>query len=312
MRTVAFNFDGSLPAQTQFWSKIEERFDCLSAASSLRLWAAQSGVRWFQDLLAKLRQQFPEPWITFLGSGDFHHLSLLILEKLNLSAPCALLVIDNHPDWFLERPRYHCGNWVAGAVGLPFVSSVFLLGQDSNDLKGIDLWSIPFEELLSGRLRLYPYRKSKIFVPGKWPSHFINQHKRHILGTSLSFETISQSTAEEFFRQIGKSLKNIPVYISIDKDCIRSAELETDWESGQFSCLELLEGLKALLTEIKVIGIDVCGERSLHPLEGAFKRIDARRWRVPQAPSPEVVAVHEKFNLELLTLFSEYAKPHEQ
>src|SRR4051812_2558794 len=37
------------------------------------------------------------PALSFIGSGDFHHVSLALLRRLR--EPFNLLILDNHPDW---------------------------------------------------------------------------------------------------------------------------------------------------------------------------------------------------------------------
>jgi hypothetical protein len=43
-----------------------------------------------------------EPALTLFGSGDFHHVSLALLRRLQ--QPFNLLVIDKHPDWMRAIP----------------------------------------------------------------------------------------------------------------------------------------------------------------------------------------------------------------
>src|SRR5262249_47195690 len=47
--------------------------------------------------------------VTFIGSGDFHHVSLALLRRV--ACRCNLLVLDNHPDWMRRVPLLHCGTW---------------------------------------------------------------------------------------------------------------------------------------------------------------------------------------------------------
>ena len=57
-------------------------------------------------------------WVTraFLayGSGDFHHLSALLVRRI--PTPLTLVSFDNHPDWDIRPPRWCCGSWINRAL----------------------------------------------------------------------------------------------------------------------------------------------------------------------------------------------------
>ncbi len=61
----------------------------------------------------------------FLGTGDYHYISLFWLERLQ--EPFALVLFDNHPD---DQPCafgsdiLSCGSWVADARQLPMCKAV--------------------------------------------------------------------------------------------------------------------------------------------------------------------------------------------
>src|SRR5260370_22940838 len=69
-----------------------------------------------------------EPHVTFVGSGDFHHVSLALLRRQ--AEPVNLLIIDNHPDWMRRIPFLHCGTWLHHAAQLPQVKQIFHVGGD--------------------------------------------------------------------------------------------------------------------------------------------------------------------------------------
>lgn len=54
-----------------------------------------------------------------------------------------------------------------------------------------------------------------------------------------------------------------PVYISIDKDVLRSGAAETNWDQGTLSLENLQGALNMLMNRDKVIGIDIGGEYSM-------------------------------------------------
>jgi len=63
-----------------------------------------------------------------------------------------------------------------------------------------------------------------------------------------------------------KALEGQRVYLSIDKDVLRSEESRTDWSQGSYSLETLVGWLRKLLT-MNVVAIDLCGE--LAPAKGA-------------------------------------------
>jgi len=58
-----------------------------------------------------------EPGLTLYGSGDFHHVSLALLRRLE--GPFNLLMLDKHPDWMRGLPFAHCGEWCTKRCACP-------------------------------------------------------------------------------------------------------------------------------------------------------------------------------------------------
>src|SRR5205823_5520334 len=96
----------------------------------LRLACGWRSFRRFEEALARAAGAPGDdrPGITFVGSGDFHHVSLALVRRLR--RPCNLLVIDNHPDWMRGLPFLHCGTWLYHAARLPHVCRVFHVGGE--------------------------------------------------------------------------------------------------------------------------------------------------------------------------------------
>lgn len=304
MFKIGFNIDRSLVAQPRLQRCLNLVVNWESECDDLRLWANDRGQRAFRKKLTELRRRHPGPWMSFLGSGDFHHLSLLLLESLERADKSITLVtIDNHPDWFDQRPRYHCGNWVAGAISS--ARDAYLIGPTSADLDGWKLRLIPFEALCQGRIKLFPYYKKKIFVPFKRPASFCNPMKRRLFGSTLAFESVQNLGAGKLFEKIAAELRGRSVYLSIDKDCLSSEFIETDWEQGAFSPDELIAGVRALVSEVDLVGVDICGEQAPVPLKGLIKRIDARRFFSSHSRSRSRLVGHETLNLALMSAISD-------
>lgn len=62
------------------------------------------------------------PEIFFVGSGDYHHLTLAFIA--DLKAPISLIHFDNHPDWVGFAPKRYCGSWVNRALNMPALKRI--------------------------------------------------------------------------------------------------------------------------------------------------------------------------------------------
>ena len=71
-----------------------------------------------------------DPYVTFYGSGDFHHVTLALLRRIR--EPFNLLVLDKHPDWMRGIPFLHCGTWLRHALRLPHLRRVFHCGGETD------------------------------------------------------------------------------------------------------------------------------------------------------------------------------------
>jgi hypothetical protein len=122
---VNLNTDSSVSQQPQVLAQIGVEANLTALGQRLRLWIddelALCALRCEINLL---RKKYATPWLTFLGSGDFHHLTLALLDSLPIKEPLTLVLIDNHPDWFCENPTCHCGNWVSGVLALSWVKKI--------------------------------------------------------------------------------------------------------------------------------------------------------------------------------------------
>src|ERR1044072_293881 len=113
MRIRVIDLDGSITAQDRVLRTFQpDVFDVRHWGPRLRL-----GCRWnrfyrFKRRLDRLcgSRDHLDSWITLLGSGDFHHLTLALLRRVR--HPFNLLVLDKHPDWTGGGPILHCRPWL--------------------------------------------------------------------------------------------------------------------------------------------------------------------------------------------------------
>jgi arginase family enzyme len=300
---VGLNLDASLTDQQALGSRLTATLDLRDHGDRVRLSCGAADAERLADRLRLFRAAEARPLLTFIGSGDFHHVSLLLLQALPPQPePVTLVLVDHHPDWFNERPPNHCGNWVWSALRLPHVRAARLVGQDSNDLRGHRFRRAPFDALCDGAVVLRPRRITRRRVPLRWPRNARTTDGRNFAmrwwGTSLHFEPAEH--LEEALGQVAAELAGRPIYLSIDKDCLRPADAATDWEQGDYALEDAARGVRRLAERCELFGADVCGDRAPTALAGVRKRLDAGRLRVRPHDPAAAAALNQRANLALL------------
>ncbi|MDK2877826.1 MAG: hypothetical protein PWR06_542 [Thermoanaerobacteraceae bacterium] len=161
-----------------------------------------------------------EPGISFLGAGDFHHLSLHFLDKLFLTPQ--LLLFDHHSDMMESPPgTISCGSWVRLAIREHRIKKCIVVGVN------------PRDEAFTGQKT----GLNASFFPADLP------HEHKVAGV---------------MKEIFDSPE--PVYISIDKDVLLFGEAFTNWDQGSMKLDELLDFLSIIKKAAKIVGADICGE----------------------------------------------------
>ncbi|MDR0781601.1 MAG: arginase family protein [Pseudomonadales bacterium] len=227
------------------------------------------------------------PRVVFLGSGDYHHVTWLLLQRFcHLERPLRLVVFDNHPDNMRYPFGIHCGSWVWWASRLPFVAGIDVLGITSRDVERARAWENHWGNLRSGKVRYWCVGREL-----SWMRYLGRQHSR-------SFATVA-----ELLAGYGEESKHYaePVYLSIDKDVLSPADVQTNWDQGVMRFDELLGAVAAL--KPRLVAADVTGEVSLYRYQSRFKRflsgLDGQH-----APSPQDLAQwqaqHQTINQRLL------------
>ena len=127
----------------------EIRFPLQEWQESLRFGCSWSEWQRFERALT-----LPEKFgCVFMGSGDYHHISLIFLQKLAARGETfELIVLDNHPDNMRYPFGLHCGSWVYQASKLPCISHIHVLGITSSDIGWLHAWENYLTPLLSKKL----------------------------------------------------------------------------------------------------------------------------------------------------------------
>ena len=147
------DLDASLVAQPALAALIVAgsglRIDARDLGMRLRIFATRRAMA---ELGARLDERQSEgngcP-VIFYGSGDFHHLSTLFIQRARV--PVTVIHFDNHPDWVRFPPTHNCGGWVNRALALPHVARVITIGPCSDDLSWPEYKTANLRAITSGR-----------------------------------------------------------------------------------------------------------------------------------------------------------------
>ena len=221
--TVIMNFSGIYKNQNFYKNYAEEEEIFWTELSDL------SGCNCYCDAEASDRirkeiQAFTGNGLHFIDSGNYHYMTRLWLEKLQV--PFRLLVFDNHTD--MQPPAFggllSCGGWIVASLEeLPLLQEVILVGPDEEAYTQVE-----------------PDLQQKVLF--------------------LSREKLSTMTAEEkegFFNNLSEDL---PLYVSVDKDVLCKGDASTTWSQGDMHLSELMSFLELVLEQQNILGMDVCGE----------------------------------------------------
>lgn len=208
-----------------------------------------------------------------VGSGDFHHLSLPLVEREARQRQLRVVVLDNHPDNMRFLFGIHCGSWVGHAAALPGVVDVHVLGISSADAGSAHAWENQLGVLRNGRVHYWC-----VNVDTSWAQ------KRGVT-TLHNFESPEQLLAE-FIPTMANDLT--PVYFSIDKDVFAPEVVQTNWDQGRF----LLDDALAVISALKprIVASDITGEVSIHRYRSLFKRVLSRLDQQPDPPPSQIDA----------------------
>ncbi len=302
MRAALLHLDAALTAQDALAAQVVSGggrdVDARDLGPALRLWSRPQAL----DALAeRLRRDLPAsagPALVFTGSGDFHHVSPILLRRAIEAAGCEAVTVlhfDNHPDWVRFANGVHCGSWVGQAARLPGVAKVITAGVCSPDIRKPSPRRADLDLLTEERLELYAYRgpdgAASVELCGQsWP-------------------TIAAMGEATFAAFLADRIATDAIYITIDKDVLRADAAATNWDQGQTS-LEFLKALIApLLDSHTLIGADVVGDWSPAvygggPIARLLKRGEAMLDQPWSKPAPAACAANEDVNLQLFNLIA--------
>ena len=305
MRVALLHLDDALVAQGDFLEACRCRgareVDARHLGPQLRLWSRPGPLAELRDLL---RRELPVESdgldAVFAGSGDFHHVAPMLVERAIASAagPVTLVHFDNHPDWVRFANGLHCGSWVNEAAKIPGIVRTITIGVCSDDLRNPRRKGANLGLIGSGALELYAYcgldgdATAGIDLGGtQWP-------------------TIAQHGDAAFLDFLDSRISTTAIYVTIDKDVLRPGDAVTNWDQGRMTLGYLLAAIERIASHRQIIGVDVVGDYSRPSYGGgivtrAFKRGEAL-WDQPRiAPDRDAARLTNTIaNLAILDLIN--------
>lgn len=221
---------------------------------SIRFGCSLRALRRFADALDETLPR--EHGTVFLGSGDFHHLTLPLVRRVAGEASFQVVVLDNHPDNMRFPFGVHCGSWVRRVAMLPRVSHVHVVGITSSDIGRGHAWENYLGPLRAGRLT---YWSTGVGV--RWASR---------LGLADAFRSFPDAASMVDAFTAAQRVQTDPVYLSIDKDAFAPDVATTNWDQG---VMTFDQGARVIgAVRQRVVASDVTGEISLYRYRSWWKR----------------------------------------
>jgi hypothetical protein len=186
------------------------------------------------------------------GSGDFHHVSAILLRRVH--EPLTLVSFDNHPDWDIRPPRWCCGSWINRALALATVEHVSIWGCGNFECWGWHRLTGNHRDVRSGRLAVHAWADERSAADQARPA------------------AMTQANWRERFASFAAGLGGRAVYVTVDMDGLRAGEALTNWENGRFQVADVCWALDQLRRTARIVGGDICGAFSKPAYARRFQR----------------------------------------
>lgn len=310
MHLNLLHLDDALAGQSRFLDRCAafdaRHVDVRTEAKDVRLWGRMLALQKLQDQLSVdlLGLQGTGPIVTWLGSGDFHHVTALIVSLLTKARqkPVTIVHFDNHPDWVKHADGIHCGSWVSHVLETSIAERVVSLGMTSRDLAWPEFKGADLKHIVSKRLVVFPRDPPSSYVArcyGDGPAHTCRSGR--IVWTSFP-----KDPADDGDIGVLRTIETDDIYITIDKDALTGTDATTNWDQGTLGLDDLLSWLGALMSRYRILGVDIVGDYS-QPTYGGT-RLD-QFWKSTEAlldqpraafTTDAATRINEASNLKLL------------
>lgn len=238
-----FNVDDSVTAQSDFLQRFSTKINTKSLLPFKRMARLWCGAGEFRKVSLAMQLQNLNQF-ALLGSGDYHHLTLALLQQH--TTPLTLVLFDNHPDWMRPPHQYHCGTWIYAAARLPQVARIVIIGLENGDLCGKKFADGDVESYLSQKIVLLPYTPVDIEVNAQ----------------TVTLQSQLKASLKQGVQQILAAITTHDVYISVDKDCLRAEDAITNWEQGTLPLETVTACIESICKAHTIVGADTVGDYS--------------------------------------------------
>ncbi|MFA5143711.1 MAG: hypothetical protein WC522_06060 [Candidatus Omnitrophota bacterium] len=295
------NFDNSVAKQKTLLSRYRPALiDMTGPSSDARFWISRRA----KALVEKEIQRLDKRAVTFLGSGDFHHISSLLINRFE--EPVTVISFDFHPDWDIIFPSLTCGSWITHILRKNNIPKVILLGTAGGDISTFYIQTGNLDSLENDRVEVYPYAHppTRVFAK-RIPSNISIRPERGMVSGRIHWSGLKDMDLDSFMRNLVSRIPTEKVYVSIDKDCLRKEYALTNWEEGKLSLEELISMLKAIKENRDIAGLDITGDYSDISINKPFKNLISL-WDHPRSIAAmemgeeAITAVNEDTNLKIL------------
>ena len=298
MKLRILDLDGGLTVQPSLRRQRPEIAPCQNWGPRIRLACSFGRFRRFEASLAGrlATSSACDPWLTFIGSGDFHHVSLALVKRL--TEPVNLLVIDNHPDWMRGIPILHCGTWLWHASRLPHVRRIYHVGGDV-DFDNAYRYFAPWPALTSGAITVFPGVRSYRGCGWSGVQHAPLRSTRAAPAAVERIRHLLEPHAEH--------LSSCPLYISLDKDVLATDDAIVNWDSGHLTLTEVRDVLACFIqvANDRVAGMDVVGDWSTVSVKGWLRHLlHYTEHPLLRIAPHEALSVNDRTNQALLETLS--------
>ncbi|MVA22906.1 arginase [Agrobacterium vitis] len=314
MQLLLLHLDDALELQPEFMRSCKmagaHELNEQQSGRAVRLWGRQAALdTLWRKLTQAGRQGSAEPRLCFMGSGDFHHVTSLLIDQAleNRSERVTVIHIDNHPDWVHFDGGMHCGSWVNRTLANPQVDKVITIGVCSNDLETPERKGANLDLLASGRLELYPYMHPPSRVKASYGAgQSYRQHDR-----DLYWQTIAEIGEMNFIDRLLAGIETECVYITLDKDVLVQGDAVTNWDQGRMQMPYVLSIISAIGERYRIIGADVTGDYSRPDYSGTLWTRMLKKGEIlidqPRhtCSGPQICTINSAANLALLDVFGE-------
>lgn len=313
MDTLLLHLDDALHLQPTFvgaaLSEGAREVDERRRGSAIRLWSRRGALDLLKPSIARPAGAPSSSRLCFLGSGDFHHVSsLLIAEAAEaFDGPLTVIHIDNHPDWVHFDNGIHCGSWINAVAELTNVQKIITLGVCSEDLQSPERKGANLQNLAAGKLELYPFDHP----PSRVKRNYGAGASYVQSGNHLNWVTMKNMGAVAFSDCLLERIGTTNVYITIDKDSMSPNDAITNWDQGSLCLSRVLRLMADIGARHRIVGADVIGDYSAPFYSGTLidrllKQGEILIDQPLRVPDPAVTRDRNtESNLALLGAFSE-------